>query len=305
MNKIIKNPFNYSGSKNRILPLIQENLPDGCNTIIEPFAGTFEVSLNTNFDYKIYNDKNYYLYSLICLMINKNTNNLLAWLKDTINRYNLSKDNKEAFYDFRNEFNRDWSIYLKSSGIYKETALVYLLALIYHSFNYYLTFDRDGRYINTSGYKRSSFNSSLENKLVEYCKALKKEWILLFNSDFKDFYNHFLQEFICDENSTIFSNTCFWFVDPPYINSDDAYSRTNDLKWTKQDEQDLYDILYDIDKRGGKFMLTNTIECNGKFNDLLHEFSKNFNVINTECEFYNCSYQRKNKKTKEIIVKNY
>lgn len=300
-NKIIKNPFNYSGSKNRILPLIQENLPSDCFNIVEPFAGTFEVALNTNYIYKIYNDKNYYLYSMIQLVKDSDIDNLIDYLKSIIKEHKLSKNDKENFYKFRDYFNHEWKDFLKSHGVYKDTAFLNLLALIYHSFNYYWTFDKDGRYINTSGYKRSCFNSSLECKLRDYSNALKELCLIsdFYNLDFRDFYKENFGYNFKNIYQTLF------FVDPPYTNSDDTYSRTNDLKWTTQDEQDLYDILYDIDKRGGKFMLTNTIECNGKFNKLLHEFSKNFNVINTECEFYNCSYQRKNKKTKEIIVKNY
>lgn len=298
-NKIIKNPFNYSGSKNRILPLIQENLPNGCTIISEPFAGTFEVALNTNFAIKLYNDKNYYLCSMIQLIKDSDIDNLIDYLKSTIKEHGLSKNDKENFYKFRDYFNHEWKDFLKSHGVYKNTAFLNLLALIYHSFNYYWTFDKDGRYVNTSGYKRSCFNLSLENKLRDYSKKIKGSFIEFYNLDYRDFYLK-VSEIHNNNLSEI-----FWFIDPVYLVSNDTYRRNSNIEWSLRDEDDLYNMLYDIDKRGGKFMLTNTIECNGKFNDLLHEFSKNFNVINTECEFYNCSYQRKNKKTKEIIVKNY
>lgn len=299
MNTIIKNPFNYSGSKNRILPLIQENLPSGCTIISEPFAGTFEVALNTNFAIKLYNDKNYYLYSMIQLIKDSDIDNLIDHLKSIIKEHKLSKNDKENFYKFRDYFNHEWKDFLKSHGVYKDVAFLNLLVLIYHSFNYYWTFDKDGSYINTSGYKRSCFNPSLENKLRGYSKKIKEPYIELDNLDYRSFFNNVTKKY------SNYLGEIFWFIDPPYANSDDTYSRTSELKWVKKDEEDLYDMLYEINKLGGKFMLTNTIECNGKFNELLHEFSKNFNVINTECEFYNCSYQRKNKKTKEIIVKNY
>ena len=94
-------------------------------------------------------------------------------------------------------------------------------------------------------------------------------------------------------------------VDPPYFNTDDTYSRTYGMKWTESDERHLYDMLADIDKHGGKFMLTNTIINNGVKNEYLDVFSKKYHTISTDCDFNGCSYQRKNKKTREIIVKNY
>ena len=298
-DKIIKNPFNYSGSKNRILPLIQENLPDRCNIIAEPFAGTFEVSLNNDFGIKLYNDKNYYLYNMIQLINDSEIDSLINYLRMVIKHHNLSKFDKESYYKFREYFNKEWKDFLKSHGVYKDTAFMNLLALIYYSFNYYWTFDKDGRYINTSGYKKSWFNPSLERKLRDYSEALKSSYIEFDNLDFRSFFNKVTEVY----NNNL--GEIFWFIDPPYINSDSIYDRTSELKYTKQDEEDLYSMLYEIDKHGGKFMLTNTIECNGVCNDLLHVFSKNFNVIDTQCDFYNCSYQRKNNKTKEIIVKNY
>lgn len=298
-NKIIKNPFNYSGSKNRILPLIQENLPSDCFNIVEPFAGTFEVALNTKYHYKIYNDKNYYLYSMIQLIKESDIDNLIAYLKSTIKEHGLSKNDKENFYKFRDYFNHEWKDFLKSHGVYKDTAFLNLLALIYHSFNYYWTFDKDGRYINTSGYKRSCFNSSLECKLRDYSKKLKESFIEFCNLDYRDFYL---------KVSEVYNNNLseiFWFIDPVYLVSNDTYRRNSNIEWSLRDEDDLYNMLYEIDKRGGKFMLTNQLIKGDVTNIRLQEFSKNFNTIDTGETFTKCCYQHKKQIDKEIIVKNY
>lgn len=310
MEDIIKNPINYSGSKSRILDLIKPNLPQDCTTIIEPFGGTFEVALNTKFDKKIYNDKNQYLYSLIEMLKRRNISDILQYLETAINQWGLSKYDKANFYKFRDDFNKSWAIYLKLDipvSNYKDIALIRLLALIYHSFNYFITFDKDGNYINTSGYNRSWFNPYLRQKLIKYQRALKDMVTEMHNMDFSEFYFNLLarEKRIRDKDCENPLKGTFWFIDPPYVNSDDTYSRTSGLKWTTKNEEDLYSMCDSIDKHGGKFMLTNTIECNGKKNELLIEFSKKYNTINTDCDFYGCSYQRKNSKTKEIIVKNY
>lgn len=301
---IIKNPINYTGSKNRLLPIILPNLPQGCSTIVEPFGGTFEVSLNTDFENKIYNDKNRYLYMLIELFKKFPVEHILQYLEGCISQHHLSKFDKEAFYEFRDDFNEYWFCHLldnNDSGEFKNIALIRLLALIYHSFNYFITFNKDGKYMNTSGYGRSSFNDNLKQKMIKYCEVLqdKRVNVELNNMDFREFYFK-----LCKKYDFNFTNV-FFFVDPVYINSDDTYRRNSNISWTVKDEEEVYNMLDEINKLGGKFMLTNTIECNGVKNEQLETFSQKYKTISTDCDFYGCSYQRKNNKTREVIVKNY
>lgn len=292
----IKNGFNYSGSKFRILPIIQQYLPNDCKTIVEPFAGTFEVSLNTVYNKKIYNDKNYYLFGIIKVLIELEPEYIINEIDEIIYYYGLSKDNKEGFLKFREEFNERYSKHLFSSDEdYKNMSFIKLLTLMYYSFNYYLTMDKNGRFINTSGYKRSWFNNSLRNKLERYIEALHCCDIDTYNLDFNDFYN-----------KTKNIKDCFYFIDPPYLISDDIYSRTNNLKWSIDDEIKLYEMCDNIDKSNCKFMLVNQLQKGDKTNIYLRDFSKKYRVINTDVNFYNCNYQRKNKgNDKEIIVINY
>ena len=155
--------------------------------------------------------------------------------------------------------------------------------------------------MNTSGYGRSSFNDSLKQKMIKYCEVLqdKRVNIELNNMDFREFYFK-----LCKKYDFNFTNV-FFFVDPVYINSDDTYRRNSNISWTIKDEEEVYNMLDEINKLGGKFMLTNTIECNGVKNEQLEMFSQKYKTISTDCDFYGCSYQRKNNKTREVIVKNY
>lgn len=298
MEDIIKNPINYSGSKFRILNLIKNNSPTNCNTIIEPFGGTFEVSLNLSFNRRIYNDKNYYLYNLISMFKRLDNNFILETLDSVITEWNLSKTNKDEFYKFREHFNKYNYIDLYSSDVKeRDESFIKLLALIYHSFNYFITINKDGQYINTSGYKKSWFNPCLRQKLVKYQDAIKQKVNEIYYMDFINFYK------IITDNVNL--ENIFFFVDPPYIISDDIYSRSYGLKWTQQDEINLYKMLDDINIRGGKFMLTNQLTKGNQTNNLLQEFSEKYKVIDTNVDFAGCSYQHSKKNTQEIIVKNY
>ena len=95
--------------------------------------------------------------------------------------------------------------------------------------------------------------------------------------------------------------------DPPYYVSDSSYERIHYLgKWDGLKEQKLYDYLDKIDAAGGSFLLSNVLENNGKFNEILDKWIKKYNVVEVSADYSGCNYQRKNNgKTKEILVRNY
>ena len=68
-DKIYKNPFNYNGSKERILPLIKQNLPQNCTMLVDMFGGSGTLCVNTDFAMYIYNEKNKYMCNLFVFFI--------------------------------------------------------------------------------------------------------------------------------------------------------------------------------------------------------------------------------------------
>lgn len=300
-DSIIKNPINYSGSKNRIMPLIKSVLPTNVHNIVEPFAGTFEVSLNSGILNKFYNDKNPYLYNLICTIKEMNYDELVNFLEADIEYYGLSKSDKEGFLQLRKEFNELGYQYLDADSDWaRHLSNVKLLALIYHSFNYQFVFTKDGKFSVPSGQHRSSFNKSLRNKLEIYCNALKDDNLFMYNFDFRDFLNIYCSSMGNDLRDTVF------FVDPPYSISDDVYSRNANMKWTEDNDTQLHEWLNKIHDCGGMFIYTNQYRKGDKVNESLLTFSKNYDTLNTSVDFGGCSYQRSNKGNDiEILIKNF
>ena len=98
-----------------------------------------------------------------------------------------------------------------------------------------------------------------------------------------------------------------FYVDPPYLCSDDSYSRIHYLgKWDEDKERKLYEKLDQINDRGGSFLLSNVLQNNGQYNRILEEWSKKYEIIDVAASYDNCNYQRKNAgKTQEILVRNY
>jgi site-specific DNA-adenine methylase len=301
-NGFIKDPFNYSGNKVKLMPLIHECLPQGCTTLVDLFGGSGIVGLNLadNFEKVIYNEKNKYIYSIIQTFKNRSLDFILSHIDNLIKVYNLDKFNKEGFLKLRENFNtlecQIFDSLSYGSNTFLDQASITLYVLICHSFNYFCTINKDGKYVNTSGASRSWFNPTLRQKLVDYKSKLDKvkNKLFLYNEDFKN-----IVEKIDDISNT------FFFVDPIYIISNGSHRRNGDIVWTEKDEKDLYLLLNKLNDLGAKFVLTNQLYKGNNTNILLKEFIKNYEVIDTNQTFKGCSYQHKQEKDKEILVKNF
>lgn len=303
MSEIIKNPFNYHGSKNRIMPLIQELQPKDCSFLVDLFGGSGEVCLNLEFDKILYNEKNKYIYGLIRTIKEASLEYILQTIDDIIDFWQLSKTNKNAFLEFRSNFNEIVYKHLNHSNKnMRWEANLYLLTLCFYSFNNQIIFTKEGKFSVPAGTHKSSFNNSLRQKLIKYKKRIDElgDKLILWDYDFTTTFFALETDFKYKPSETLL------FIDPPYLLSSSTYDRTYGMKWGTKQEELLYTILKDWDKNGGKFMVTNLLKSKGNTNDLLLTFSKKYDTINTNTYFNNCSYQRKNKKEDlEIIVKNY
>ena len=302
LNDKFASPLNFSGNKTRLLPLIHDNLPDNFTTAIDLFGGSFVVGGSLCCDKIYYNEKDKYIYNIVKTLKDVPRRYITDEIDSIIKFWSLSKDNKETYLDFRSHFNEKVCKYLddKESNCMKWSANIHLLVLCFYSFNHFITFNKNGKFTTPSGVHRSSFNNSTEKKLTNFCETIQNKNIELYNLDYRDFF----QVYVNEHNNVL--NDTLWFIDPPYIISDSQYVRTYGNSWTEKDENDLYILCDTIDKLGGKFMLTNQLRKGDIYNERLKSFSKKYNTINTSVDFHNSNYQRKNKGHDiEIIVKNY
>ena len=79
------------------------------------------------------------------------------------------------------------------------------------------------------------------------------------------------------------------------------------LGWKDKQEYQLLNVLDELNKRNVKFALSIVIEHKGQTNDILVNWSKNYNVISLDFNYNNASYHGKNtdKITKEVLITNY
>lgn len=295
--KIIHNAFNYSGGKDRLIVKLQEHFPNDIKCLYEVFCGSGVVSLNTSAIRYELNDKNYKLIGLLKLFYMFSTPTIIDSIDSIIKEYELNKMNREGFLELRKNYNLDPITKIDRPELTNSfIKYIKLYCLIVHSFNYFIIFDKNGRYVNTSGCGRSYFNGKLRDKLITYIETLKTKQIEFKNLDFAQY----LQELYKNAHSD-----SLVYCDCPYLITDDTYSRTPELKWTDEHEDTLYELLDKLHDKGIKFALSNVIEHNGVTNIKLDRFRQNYRTINLDMTYDNCNYQKKNLKSKEVLIINF
>lgn len=190
--KYIKSPFNYIGNKHRLLSQILPLFPRKIDTFYDVFCGGLDISVNVSADKKIANDINYFVIEILEMFKNTDGSGLLQNIDNIINKFNLSKDNKESYYEFREYYNKN-----------KDPLLLYVLMC--YSFNYQFRFNSNHDYNNPAGTNRSSFNKNMKDRLKAFRDKLDN--IEFKNKNFKDL--DFSQVKTSD----------FVYCDPPYRSS--------------------------------------------------------------------------------------
>lgn len=294
---MFRNYLNYVGSKDRYLLTIIDEVKQLSSTIgkdnstfVDLFCGSAIVTINAlqYFRNFIVNDACKPLMDLHYWIWNNNIHVILKNVREIINRYELSKDNKEGFLRLRHDYNE---------GILRNAPALY--CLITHAFNYSLHLNKNLDFNAPSGAGRSYFNNSLENKLVlaheEITKYMEADNV---NVQFSS---------VDFEKVTGATGKCVYFVDPPYSAtiSKQPY-RVGGLSWTEEHDRRLFSLLDSINEKGDFFMFTNCLVNNGVHNRPLSEWSQKYTVVPVRVDYTNCSYQRKNAgDTQEVIIKNF
>ena len=217
MNNIyIKSPLNYVGGKYKLLKEILILFPNNINTFVDLFGGGFNVGVNVNAKYIIYNDILKQVVDLLNNIKVSNIEDLLNEIDSYINKYDLSKENKEGYLKFRSDYN---------FGI--KTPMKFYTLLCY-AFNYQIRFNKNGEYNMPFGKDRSSFNPTLKQKLIDFHKRLNEIDCVFLNIPFDKF------------NLSNLNNNDFVYCGPPYFNSVASYNENGG--WTEEKRKNF--IIY-------------------------------------------------------------
>lgn len=290
-----KDVLNYMGNKFRLLNFILPEFDKNCSGFIDVFGGGGTVCVNQTCKNVVYNDYLTPLYKLMKTFYETPTEVCLDSIKQIIKEYDISKTNKEEFLHLRKIWNQK-----SEEDKYTFNGLMMLYVIICHSFNYQLGFNNSGEFNVAFGANRSSFNSALEKRFPEFLNKMKLKNMTFLNLSFDKLIDVLV--------ATYKGQDLLLYLDPPYLASDDSYSRTKSVKWTRELENLLYEKCNLLNENGFKFVLSNVIENNGKTNNILAKWVEDNNYIikYPDCDYSNCNYQKdRNSKNKEVLIKNY
>ena len=278
----IKSPLNYTGGKYKLLSQILPLFPDEIDTFVDLFCGGCNVGINVDAKRIICNDYEKVIIDLYNDWKKETTEQSLKKIKTTIEKYELSKTNREGFEKIRSDYNngnKEWQIFY---------------CMLMHSFNYQIRFNKEGKYNMPFGKDRSNFNKTTENNFINFTNEIHKKNIFFTNQDF-----NMLKIEKLKKNDLV-------YCDPPYLITCASYNEQDG--WNIVKEKQLLDLLDELNNKGIKFALSNVLENKGKSNDILKEWSKKYTVHYLNNTYGNCNYHAKDKSnnsTVEVLITNY
>ena len=279
MEKYIKSPMNYTGGKYKLLNQILPLFPKDINTFIDLFAGGCNVAINVNANRIIANDLCSEVISVYKGIQDGNTEENIEMIEKIINKYNLSKENKEGYLELRNDYNngnKEWYVFY---------------TLLAYSFNNQIRFNKKGEFNMPFGKNKSSFNPTLKQKFKDFSNAIHNKNIKFTNNDFRKL------------NVNKLGENDFVYLDPPYLVTEATYN----TGWNEETEKDLLSLCDRLNEKGIKFAISNVLEHNGSKNEILINWSKKYNVNYLNYDYSNCNYHKKDNghKSVEVLITNY
>ena len=282
MNKC-KSILRWVGSKKRIINEIINNLPDKMENYYEPFVGSGIVYLhidNNKYKKAYINDINKDLINLYKL-IKKNYKKMINGLDKLYNDYMNSSDKKSYYLKQRTEFNK-----LKNKYTLKR-ALLYIF-INKTCYNGLMQFNKYGD--NSSGFGKLHNPNISDKKALECLYKKLKEKTIIKNIDYLKLLKNAKK---CD----------FIYLDPPYVPDDIKQCNIKYSKniWNIQDHINLINICKILDKKGCKFMLSNS---NSKF--IRTHFNKNdYTIKKIKIARGLCPNSSLRQQETELLIMNY
>jgi adenine-specific DNA-methyltransferase len=271
---INKSPLNYTGSKDTIISDITKVLPKKITTFVDIMGGAFNVGANMYATERvIYNEFLPHVYKIISKLLDVDNEKIINDVEETILRFNLSKGNKESYYNLRKEYN-------------KTKKDIDLFVLQMYCFQNQMRFNSSMGFNTPVG--NCAYNETTKERILNFKPKTKN--IELYNKSYEEF-----------DVSKFDKDTLFYF-DPPYFITNATYNdgKRGFIGWDADEETKLLEFMDTINKNGYKFILSNVIYHGDKVNHLLEEWVKTNNFYIKEINGVG-SKNRRN----EVLIFNY
>ena len=286
-------PIFYMGNKKKLIKKgLIELFPNDINTMVDLFAGSSIVSMNTLANKYIISDIDTNLVNLYKLFKDKDSDTIINHIDNRINEYGLARERTK-----RNEFKDKEKIelykqaYMNFRKHYNENKNVLdFYTLMFYSFSQQFRFNNKGDFNMPCG--NDCFSESNKEYILNGCKFFNQSNVHIFNNDFR-----LLKVNKLNEND-------FVYLDPPYLNTTAVYHENGG--WTEQDEDDLYALCEQLNKANIKFGLSNVFENKGNKNEKLINWCNrnNWNVYTFD-RFTYMACGKGNSNAQEVFITNY
>ena len=269
-----------------------ELFPKNINKFVDLFAGSAVVSINTDAKSYIVNEVSEYLYDLYNMFKIFSDGAIIRHVEGRINEYGLAKErtSHKTFEDDRVE--RYKAAYMKFRDFYNKSDRFILdfYTLMFYSFSQQFRFNSKGDFNMPCG--NDCFADSNKEYISNGAKFFKQDNVVVQNNDFRNLN----VEELCKDD--------FVYLDPPYFNTTATYNENNG--WTEKDEDDLYKLCEELDRKGVRFGLSNVFKNKGVTNDKLISWcnEKGWNVYTFD-KFTYTACGKGNSNAKEVFITNY
>lgn len=266
-NNYIESPFNYTGSKFRLLDQIYPYFPKEDVTFVDLFVGGGSVFINSLYNKIIAND----IITPLMSFYRELQDMPLDFILEKINSLKIDKTDQAEYTLKRENFNL---------GGAKEPYLFF--ALLCSCTNNMIRFNKEFKFNQTFG--KRTFNKNTQEKMTLFYNKLKTKDVLFLN---KPYYE------------VPIPTDSFVYLDPPYLITEAGYNAF----WSKENEKNLYSFIDSLNDRGIKFMLSNVAKHKGVVNPHLDKLNK-YKIINLNLD-YNKVSRSGESNSEEIMVVNY
>ncbi|MEQ4693310.1 DNA adenine methylase [Providencia manganoxydans] len=246
MAKPNKTTLKWAGSKIRIMKQLRPHLPKA-KRLVEPFAGSCAVMMNTNYEQYLIADVNSDLINLL---------DALAFVPDGVifeaTGFFNQNNNPSDYYRLRNEFNSP------KSGMSQVRQASLFLYLNRHCYNGLCRYNKQGKFNVPFGkYKNPYFP---QKEIDSFCDKAYLSKASILNLEWQDTLS------LVDFNDGV-------YCDPPYMGS--GFTQYHTSGFSDADHEALASALKDInDIQGNPITVSNSPEAKELYADLgftIHE----------------------------------
>ena len=291
--ELVISPIFYMGNKKKLIKKgLIDLFPKDINIMVELFGGSSIVSMNSTANKYFISDIDCNLVSLYELFKYKEADLIISHIKNRIDEYGLAKERtKRNEFKDKDKIGQYKNAYMNFRKFYNENKNVLdFYTLMFYSFSQQFRFNNKGDFNMPCG--NDCFSELNENYIKEGCNFFSKEIVHVGESDFRSL------------NINLLSCNDFVYLDPPYLNTTATYNEKNG--WSEVDEDDLYKLCEELDRKGVRFGLSNVFKNKGVTNDKLISWcnEKGWNVYTFD-KFTYTACGKGNSNAKEVFITNY